>query len=293
MHSRDWRLSLRHMLDRAREAVALALGKSRADLDGDRLLGLALIVFLLLCITGCSPAEPTETATPTPTQPPRLPPLSGSGGGVIAFTSDQYGEGDIFVMNADGSDPRRLTEDPAYDGWPTWSPDGSQIAFMSLRSGNPDLYVMDSDGTDLRQLTRHSANDIWPAWSPDGEPIAFPSRRDGNFEIYVINADGTGLKRLTNTPSHEDFPAWSPDGSLIVLSRSEGDDGAFVMDANGTGERKLTDFALLEPAWSPDGTRIAFASDHEGFRGLYLMNSDGSNLQRLSETRAGENCPDW
>ncbi|MGD8489524.1 MAG: hypothetical protein PVI68_10950 [Anaerolineae bacterium] len=221
------------------------------------------------------------------------------GGQVIAFTSDREdGEGDIYIMNADGSNPQRLTDDPAYDAWPTWSPDGSQIAFMSTRSGNPDIYIMNADGSNVRQLTDHPANDIWPEWSPNGRRIAFPSRRDGNFEIYVIDADGTKLQRLTNTPGHEDFPAWSPDGTQLVYTRSEGDGGTFVMTlVDGTAaagaERRLLDFVAFEPAWSPDGTRIAFGSDHEGFRAIYVMDADGGNLQKLSNTRAGENCPTW
>ena len=200
--------------------------------------------------------------------------------------------------------PQRLTDDPAYDGWPTWSPDGSQIAFMSTRSGNPEIYVMNSDGSNLRQLTDHPANDIWPEWSPNGRRIAFPSRRDGNFEVYVINADGTNLQRLTNTPGHEDFPTWAPDGKQILFSRTEGNDGTYVMsvpvgtDAAGAepgsgNERRLLDFRVFEPAWSPDGTQIAFGSDHEGFRGIYVMDADGSDLQKLSNTRDGENCPTW
>jgi Tol biopolymer transport system component/alpha-beta hydrolase superfamily lysophospholipase len=245
-----------------------------------------------------------ETAALLPTgTPTALPPLTGSGGGVIAFTSIRDNdEGDIYIMNADGSDQRRLTFNPAYDGWPTWSPDGSQIAFVSTRNGNPDIYVMDADGSNLQQLTQHSANDIWPEWSPNSMQIAFPSRRDDNFEIYLINADGSNLQRLTNTPSHEDFPAWSPDGSQIIFSRVEGNDGTYLINADGSNERKLLDFIILEPAWSPDGTQIAFGSDHEGFRGIYLMDVedalreeglDGSLLQKLSRTRSGENCPAW
>jgi len=244
---------------------------------------------------------------------------------VIAFTSERDGNSEIYSMNVanalqgvGSSVPQRLTDDPAYDAWPTWSPappwggtGGSQIAFMSDRSGNPDIYVMDADGSNLRQLTDHPANDIWPEWSPDGKRVAFPSRRDGNFEIYVVDADGTNLQRLTNTPGHEDFPAWSPDGTQIVFSRVEGDDGTYVMavpakmgdDGTEQGpadEQKLLDFPVLEPAWSPDGTRIAFGSDHEGFRAIYVMDiadalqdTAGGNLQKLSNTRAGENCPTW
>ncbi len=212
---------------------------------------------------------------------------------VIAFTSERVGEGDIYTMNADGSNVQRLTDDPAYDAWPTWSPDGSRIAFVSTRSGNADIYVIDADGGNIQQLTYHNANDIWPEWSPDGTRIAFASRRDDNFEIYVMDADGTNLQRLTNTTAVEDFPAWSPDGTRIVFSRIEGNDGTFIMNADGSGEWQLLDFPALEPDWSPDGTRIAFGSDHEGFRGIYVVDADGSNLQKLSTTYAGENCPDW
>lgn len=239
--------------------------------------------------------SPTSTVLPTSLPEPTrsLDVLDNRGEGLIAYTSLQGGNAEIFIMKADGSNPIQLTDNPAYDAWPTWSPDGSQIAFVSDRAGNPDIFVMNADGTNLRQLTDHPANDIWPEWSPDGTQIAFPSRRDGNFEIYVINVDGTNLQRLTNTPGHEDFPAWSPDGTKIVYTRSEIDRGTYVMNADGSDEKRILYSIALEPAWSPDGTQIAFGSDHEGFRGIYVMDPDGSNLKKLSKTRAGENCPTW
>ena len=241
--------------------------------------------------------SPTATLTESP--PPTFLPTNTDTQifqyGSVAFTSERSGNAEIYIMNVDGDNEIRLTDNPAYDGWPSWSPDGSQIAFMSERSGNPDIFVMNADGSNVRQLTNHPANDIWPEWSPDGKWIAFPSRRDGNFEIYLINPDGTHLQRLTNTPGHEDFPAWSPDGKQLVFTRAEGDDGTYIISIDGGGpfERKLLDFRVFEPAWSPDGAQIAFGSDHEGFRGIYVVDVDSGNLRLLSNNRAGENCPDW
>jgi Tol biopolymer transport system component len=212
---------------------------------------------------------------------------------LIAFTSERDGNGNIYLMKTDGSNLQRLTDDPGYDAWPTWSPDGSRIAFVSTRSGNPDIYVMDIDGTDIQQLTDNSANDLWPEWSPDGTRIVFTSNREGNFDIYVMDANGGNLQRLTSLSSSEDFPAWSPDGSRIVFSRIGGSDGTYIMNADGSDEQKILDFPALESDWSPDGTKLAFGSDHEGFRAIYVANTDGSGLLRLSTTYAGDNCPDW
>jgi Tol biopolymer transport system component len=108
-----------------------------------------------------------------------------------AFTSLRDGE--VYVMNADGTAPTRLTNNTAIDEQPAWSPDGAKIAFTSDRAGskNLDIYVMDADGTAPARLTVTRGLDADPAWSPDGTKIAFISYRDGNSEIYVMNANGT------------------------------------------------------------------------------------------------------
>lgn len=214
--------------------------------------------------------------------------------GIIAFASNRDGDFEIYLMNGDGTNVRQLTDNSADDRAPEWSPDGSYITFVSDRDGRrPSIYVMDADGRNVRRLTRSAEADLWPSWSPDGDRIVFNTERDDNFEIYSIRADGTDLHQLTNTPGHEDFAVWSPDGSRIVFARIETNEGTFVINADGSGERRLLDFWGLEFDWSPDGTRIAFGSDHEGFRGIYVMDADGRNLRRLSQTRAGENGPAW
>lgn len=110
----------------------------------------------------------------------------------IAFTSERNENFDIHVVNADGSELKRLTNNPAWDELPAWSPDGRKLAFQSIRNGNWDIYVMNADGTEQKRLTRDSAHDARPFWSSDGKRIVFTSKRSGKSQIHVMNADGTG-----------------------------------------------------------------------------------------------------
>jgi Tol biopolymer transport system component len=119
----------------------------------------------------------------------------------IAFVSNREGNTDIYVMNADGSQQTRLTNNPANDTDPTWSPDGQRIAFVSDRDGIENIYMMNADGTHQVRLTNNPLNtsgDYAPTWSPDGRHIAFVSNRAGRYDIYMMNTDGSHQTRLTN-----------------------------------------------------------------------------------------------
>ena len=153
----------------------------------------------------------------------------------IAFESNRNGDWefeiwgnlDIYVMNTDGTNPINLTNNPAEDGSPDWSPDGKQIAFYSNRDGNTEVYVMNADGTNPINLTNNPAEDFFPAWSPDGLQIVFSSNRDGdwekdrndNWEVYVMNADGTNPINLTNNPAWDGRPSWGSVRPLRVVSK--------------------------------------------------------------------------
>jgi TolB protein len=120
-------------------------------------------------------------------------------------------------MNAaDGSGVTKLTDNPASDSEPAWSPDGQKLAFTSDRDGDNEVYVMNAaDGSGVTKLTDNPAFDSEPAWSPDGQKLAFTSDRDGldlgDFDVYVMNADGSGpVDRLTTSASGSRNPDWQP-----------------------------------------------------------------------------------
>ena len=130
----------------------------------------------------------------------------------IAFMSQRDGNPEIYVMDTDGGNLRRLTNHPGWDFSPSWSPDGKRIVFESDRDNdrdhNIDIYVMDADGGNQQKLTNHRAWDSSPSWSPDSQRIVFHSKRDGNYEIYVMDTDGGNLQNLTNHPGGDFGPAW-------------------------------------------------------------------------------------
>jgi Tol biopolymer transport system component len=229
----------------------------------------------------------------------------------IVFESNRAGNHDIWVMNADGSDVRRLTDHPALDETPVFSPDGGRIVFASEREGELDVFSMRADGSDLVNLTRNpTADDDHPKFSRDGRLIAFNSKRhDGEtYQLWVMNADGTHPRRITEHIDWDTFPSFSSDGSRILFRRvlptggwssSGRDSEIFVIDADGYGARNLSRHPAFDgyPDWSHDGRFIAFASDREarGVFQVYVMDADGSNVVRISpaETGASYARPIW
>lgn len=205
------------------------------------------------------------------------------------------GNFDLYVMNADGSQQRQLTNSPESDRYPTFSPDGQRVCFRRDAkdlAGNSELFVVNVDGTGETNLTNHPAYDADPAWSPNGERIAFASTREGRWRLFTMRADGTDVRLLsTGPPGGSAFPAWSPEGSQVAFSGTANDRAEiYVIDADGKNERQLTTLGAHStlPAWSGDGNHIAFLHRPDSFLpaaaagSLYVMRADGSEVREIA-----------
>jgi Tol biopolymer transport system component len=232
---------------------------------------------------------------------------------VRGFVEENAG---IYLMEADGTDMRRITDEGSLidgaDLGPAWSPDGSRIAFAregreeGTDTGSVDIFVVDADGTNLVRLTETSVNEYEPSWSPDGSRIAFVAydlaaggRPPSPFRLYVMNSDGTGIRELEQKNVQD--PAWSPDGSEIAYVDTEA--GSIdAIAADGSDRRRILDVAELvggvhlvfDIAWSPDGSKLAFtAGPDDTDTHIYVVNRDGSGVVQVTSGPAPDASLAW
>jgi len=207
------------------------------------------------------------------------------------------GDGDLYVMNADGSDLHQLLPGIGLTH-PTWSPDGSRIAFV--RDQGTALCIVNADGSELKVIAKKRGYYQLPSWSPLGDLIAYQSagHNTDHEAIFTIRPDGTHEHRLVRSPSSTGFPSWSPDGTHLAYS---GGDQLRIFDLSTGRSRLVTRCALpacvadFFPAWSPDGSRIVFVRQEEGGAALhlYVIELASGRITRLAAPGRSNSDPSW
>jgi len=181
------------------------------------------------------------------------PAISPDGKKLIFALSTARGDTDIFVSNLDGSDRQNVTNHPAIDVSPTWSPSGKQFAFISSREGIPQVYIADSDGGNVRRVVKEGGDADSPAWSPDGRWIAFhwKPREASNYDIYMAEVGSDKIVQLTTGPGSNESPSWAPDNRhLAFQSTRTGSSQIFIMLADGSEIRTVSSQGTnTSPAW--------------------------------------------
>jgi Tol biopolymer transport system component len=185
--------------------------------------------------------------------------------------STRSGNAEISRISPGDTSWVNLTNDPAGDNWPEWSPDGSQIVFHSDRNGKYDVFVMNADGSGLAQITTHEDHDYVPAWTPDGRIVFTSWRREPAdtsraSHVYLMNSDGTGQERLELAGGAPVTGArFAADGRTIVYGQENPDETAdlYLATLDDLAGRKITtgDAYYGDPAFSPDGRWVAYYAD--------------------------------
>ncbi len=212
---------------------------------------------------------------------------------------------DIWQIAADGTQMASVVVLPGHQAQFTISPDGDELIYVDRVDGNNDLWRRGFHGKDPVNLTNSRSNEGSPSWSPDGGRVLFsPDRDSEENEIYVLSLESGDVERLTSNQFYDSEGCWSPDGSKIIFTRffplsdnlkSKGQGAIFQLDLKTKVEIQLTDLSGYCGGldYSPDGTKIAFHRSADATSEIWIMNSDGSGQQQITETYIDEYSPVW
>jgi tRNA A-37 threonylcarbamoyl transferase component Bud32 len=228
----------------------------------------------------------------------------------IAFTSNRENDNtqnyDVWVMNADGSNPQRYIATSAWDEYSAWSPlNNGEIAIATTADNNSEIHV--GTGGSLRRLTYNTIRDEWPTWSPDGKRIAHSNYQFDKGDIYVTDVASGATEWLYGTEGDDNQPAWSPDGRWIVFVQRSNDKDAFgrlvLISADGSYPSTLTSAFASNPAWSPDSEWIVFARgldsngndelDEKDETDLWAVERSSGTLVPLVQAPGVDAAPSW
>jgi TolB protein len=213
----------------------------------------------------------------------------------IVFVRKEGINKNLFVMDFDGQEQRRLTNTNTVNVFPAFM-DSNTIVWTSFLRGKPDIYK-GSTTTGKSQVFLYSRYiQTSPAVSTVVGKIAYACSKTGNLEIYTCDLDGGNATRLTFTKSINTSPCWSPNGYQIAFtSDRSGSPQIYVMDADAANVRRLTFNGKYQdsPAWSPKGDRIAYSSQVDGKFDIWTIEPDGSHATRITSSGGANVYPAW
>jgi TolB protein len=220
----------------------------------------------------------------------------------IAFVSSRSGFKEIYVMDYDGRNQRKLTSIGNIAIAPNWSPvpGDDRIAYTAWRTGGAQVEILSAGGDPQPRFQQSGGTNSFAAWSPDGKSIVYSSNRDGgDTEIYWANANGSDAKRLTNSRGIDTSPNINPatGRQIAFISRRGGSPELYTMDSDGTGVQRITEEGgdVQNPAYSPNGDMIAFAwqKPRSGSFDIYVYDIRVRKFTQLTSGSGSNERPSW
>ncbi|MEK6710081.1 MAG: Tol-Pal system beta propeller repeat protein TolB [Nitrospinota bacterium] len=218
----------------------------------------------------------------------------------IAFVSRRSPEerGEIYIMDWDGADLRRVTRNGSGNNAPAWSPDGRWLAYSSFKSSPPGVFLLPTNGGRELRVSAPNAQGIGGGFSPNSRQFVYSEQAGRTYQLMAYDVVSQAKTRLTRSFGIDVSPAFSPDGKKIVFtSGRSGGPQIYVMNADGSDPRRISFQGTYntEPKWSPRGDRIAYSTrvtDHVSID-IVTVNPDGSDLRRLTGGQGKNESPSW
>ena len=227
---------------------------------------------------------------------PELPPKEAR----IAFMTNRNGNFEIYLMDRDGNNLTKLTDEAETNNiLPAWSSRSRVFAYLADQAGvGLSIQRMDDEGQDQIILSGDVSVDPGPLfWSPTGEWVGFGAGRETNAEIYIADASGERVVNLSNSPAEDLFSGWSPDGDQVMfVSDRDGRLTVYLVGLDGQNPLQITSptFDSGRPVWSPDGEQIAFMTNRDGGDiEIYTIDTTNGELTRLTNQPGFDGYPAW